>query len=146
MKKQTQPQERGSDLFATAIKTMLDQRAADDPLFAEVYKKENKSIEGCCNYIITEVQHMKVNALTDEEVLGMAVHYYDEDKIIAVTAPACEVVVPNTPEIAEARKRELEAEAEKRFIDEVMSKMRVPAAKPKVKTSNAVEMQSLFKL
>lgn len=75
MKKQTQPQERGSDLFATAIKAMLDQRAADDPLFAEVYKKENKSIEECCNYIITEVQHMKVNALTDEEVLGMAVHY-----------------------------------------------------------------------
>ena len=144
MKKQTQPQERGSDLFATAIKAMLDQRAADDPLFAEVYKKENKSIEECCNYIITEVQRMKVNALTDEEILAMAVHYYDEDKIIAVTAPACEVVVPNTPEIAEARKRELEAEAEKRYIAEVMSKMRVPAAKPKVKPSNAVEMQSLF--
>lgn len=144
MAKQTQTTERGSDLFATAIKAMLDQRAADDLLFAGVYKKENKSIEGCCNYIISEVQRMKVNALTDEEVLGMALHYYDEDKIIAVTAPACEVVVPNTPEIAEARKRELEVEAEKRYIDEVMSKMRVPAAKSKAKPAPVDAMQTLF--
>lgn len=144
MAKQTQTTERSSDLFATAIKTMLDKRAASDPLFAEAYKREGKSIKECCNYIINEVQHMKVNALTDEEVLGMALHYYDEDKIIAVTAPACEVVVPNTPEIAEARKRELEAEAEKRYIDEVMSKMRVPAAKPKAKPAPVNEMQTLF--
>lgn len=53
MTKQAQTTERGSDLFATAIKTMLDQRAADDPLFAGVYKKENKSIRTDLGFPLT---------------------------------------------------------------------------------------------
>lgn len=104
--------------FNKAIKAMLDKRAASDPLFAEAYKREGKSIKECCNYIINEVQRMKVNALTDEEVLGMAVHYYDEADIKADSAPQCHVGVPATPEVTEARKVELQQIAEERFIEE----------------------------
>lgn len=45
--------------FNKAIKAMLDKRAASDPLFAEVYKREGKSIKECCNYIINEVQRKR---------------------------------------------------------------------------------------
>ncbi len=124
MAKQTQTTERGSDLFATAIKTMLDKRAASDPLFAEAYKRKGKSIKECCNYIINEVRRMKVDALTDEEVLGLAVHYYDEVDIKVSKAPACQVVVPATTELTEARKAELQCDAEERFIEEQIKKVK----------------------
>ena len=37
--------------FNEVIKSYLDKRAKEDPLFAETYKKKNKSIEECCQYI-----------------------------------------------------------------------------------------------
>lgn len=65
-----------------AIKAYLDKRAAEDEQFAVSYAKPNKSIDECFRYIIGEV-HNKGNAvyLSDAEVFGMAVHYYDEDDI-----------------------------------------------------------------
>lgn len=117
--------------FNKAIKAMLDKRAANDPLFAEAYKREGKSIKECCNYIINEVQRMKVNALTDDEVLGMAIHYYDEADIKADSAPQCHVVVPATAEVAEARKAELQQMAEERFIEEQIKKLQAPTKKVK---------------
>lgn len=129
--------------FNKAIKAMLDKRAASDPLFAEAYKREGKSIKECCNYIINEVKRMKVNALTDEEVLGMAVHYYDEADIKADSAPQCHVVVPATPEVAEARKAELQQIAEERFIEEQIKKMQAPAKKVK-RTTTTTDTPTLF--
>lgn len=45
-------------------------------------EKENKSLEECGRYILQEA-HKKGShvAMTDEEVFGLAVHYYDEDDI-----------------------------------------------------------------
>lgn len=130
--------------FSKAIKAMLDKRAASDPLFAEAYKREGKSIKECCNYIINEVQRMKVNALTDEEVLGMAVHYYDEADIKAESAPQCHVVVPATPEVTEARKVELQQMAEERFIEEQIKKMQAPTKKVKRTTTTTTDIPTLF--
>ena len=72
--------------FELAIKSYLDKRAESDELFAKAYAKESKSIERCCLYIIGEAQKNafdtkkgKVAAIPDDEVYGMAVHYYDED-------------------------------------------------------------------
>lgn len=43
--------------FKEAIKSYLDKRANEDPLFAESYKKESKNLDGCVNYILSEVQN-----------------------------------------------------------------------------------------
>lgn len=44
--------------------------------------KENKSLEECGQYILQEVRKKgSFVAMTDEEVFGLAVHYYDEDDI-----------------------------------------------------------------
>lgn len=88
--------------FETAIKAYLDKRADEDALFAMTYVKPQKSIKECCEWIMEQVTKMntkreKCLAVSDEEVYGMAVHYYDEDdckpasktKVIAkVAAPA----------------------------------------------------------
>ena len=68
--------------FKTVIREYLEQRAQQDTLFAATYSKPNKNIDECCNYIMKEARK-RGNAvcMRDEEVYGLAVHYYDEDSI-----------------------------------------------------------------
>ena len=65
----------------TAIKNYLDNRARTDELFAAKYANPKKSIDECCKYITGEAYARAKNGcavISDEEVYGMAVHYYDE--------------------------------------------------------------------
>lgn len=83
-----------------AIKIYLDNRAKTDSLFAETYKKANKSIKECCKYIYSQAEKLAKGGnavgVDDTTVYGWAVHYYDEDNIkvdkvqerVEVAAPA----------------------------------------------------------
>lgn len=85
-----------------AIKAYLDERAKNDEQFARSYAKANKNIDECFDYVIGEVRK-RGNAvyMTDAEVFGLAVHYYDEDDIkinrlpegtkLSASAPAVEL-------------------------------------------------------
>lgn len=66
------------------IQSYLEERAKNDPLFASVYAKPNKNINECLDYILSEAKK-RGNAvcMSDDEVFGLAVHYYDEDDIKA---------------------------------------------------------------
>lgn len=66
------------------IKKYLDNRAANDSQFAVSYAKENKNIKDCFAYIISEARKKassNVCCMSDDEVYGLAVHYYDEDDL-----------------------------------------------------------------
>lgn len=64
------------------IKSYLDERARTDELFAKAYAKEGKSIDECFSYILGEARKKGTQVcMSDEEVFGLAVHYYDEDDI-----------------------------------------------------------------
>lgn len=71
--------------FETTIKKYLDNRAKEDSLFAETYKKANKSIKECCKYIYSQARKLAKGSnsvgIDDATVYGWAVHYYDEDNI-----------------------------------------------------------------
>ena len=67
-----------------AVEDYLQSVADKDPLFAITLKKSKKNINDCLNYIMGVAKKSKSNMLTDEEVFGMAVHYYDEDSIMEV--------------------------------------------------------------
>ena len=55
------------------------------------YANEKKSIDECCSYIMGEARKRgNAVAISDEEVYGMAVHYYDEDDIKINRLPAGE--------------------------------------------------------
>ena len=82
-----------SNGFKAVIKAYLDDRASNDELFAATYAKPNKSLDECCNYILHEVQKSGQNGFADEEIFGMAVHYYDEDDIKDVKPINARVVV-----------------------------------------------------
>lgn len=70
--------------FQDTIKSYLDKRAAEDPLFAANYAKEKKNIKECCAYITSQAKKQASNgcaAIPDDEVFGWAIHYYDENDI-----------------------------------------------------------------
>lgn len=72
---------KSTDNFKKVINDHLQGLAAKDKLFAETLKKPNKNIDDCINYILNEVQKSGCHGFADEEIFGMAVHYYDEDDL-----------------------------------------------------------------
>lgn len=88
-----------SSTFETTIQTYLENRAKTDSLFAETYKKANKSIKECCNYIYSQARKLAKGSnsvgIDDATVYGWAVHYYDEDNIkVEDVKERVEVVAP----------------------------------------------------
>lgn len=70
---------KSTEFFAKTIQNYLEERAEQDSLFAEKFNNPDKSIEDCVNYIYNAVMKSGCCGFTDDEVFGMAVHYYDED-------------------------------------------------------------------
>lgn len=140
------------DPMMLAIEAMLNQRAQEDELFAVTLAKPNKSLKECCDYIYKEVKRIGREGYADAEILGMAVHYYDEDDIKpgSVTKPS--KVIVNTPmaapkpvELSAADKekaRQLAVDnAIKKEADRLSTKKKSVASKP---AGEIQVQQSLF--
>ena len=68
--------------FKDTIQKYLQERAAEDLLFAPRLANPKKSIDECCRYILGEARKRGTSVvMSDTEVFGMAVHYYDEENI-----------------------------------------------------------------
>ena len=108
--------------FKQVIQSYLEQRAKRDSLFATSFAKQNKNIDECCNYIIGEAKKRGGNAvfMSDDEVFGLAVHYYDEDDTKVSKQPATKAVVSNRPE----KKKELIPSIEKTKPEQIANNKR----------------------
>lgn len=116
--------EKVSAPFKEAIKSYLDKRAAEDTLFAKTYAKANKSLDECCNYILQQVKKSGCCGFADDEIYGMAVHYYDEDDIKDVKPVSAKVVVNHVVELTEAEKAEAKEKAKADFEKEQLAKIK----------------------
>lgn len=129
-----------SDTFKTTIKAYLDKRAAEDELFAKTYAKENKNLDECCNYILQQVQKSGCMGFADEEIYGMAVHYYDEDDIKNVKpVSAGKIVVNHVVELSEAEKAEAKEKAKADYEKEQLAKIKEEERKREEKERKAKE-------
>lgn len=137
------------------LKDYLDKLAAQDPQFAIKYANEKKSIHECARYIIGEASAQAVEGvagMTDEEMYGMAVHYYDEEKIeirsISGGAKISrESVVSKESakiELTEEEKERARKMAMERAIEEQRKKMTERKAKAKKDETPQPEQMSLF--
>ena len=120
--------------FEKVIEAFIEKEKKEDKLFAEcVDSQPKKTIKGCVNYILKEVQKSKICGWTDEEIFGMAKHFYDEKELKDPGAvKAGRVVVNYHIDLSESEKEEakqkaleefkrderLKLEAEKRKADE----------------------------
>ena len=131
---------RVSPGFREVIRSYLEDRAKDDELFAAVYAKENKSIDECCNYILQQVKASGRCGFSDEEIYGMAVHYYDEDDIKNVKpVSAGKIVVNHVVELSEAEKAEAKEKAKADYEKEQLAKLKEEERKREEKERKAKE-------
>lgn len=132
------------NLFEKAIKTYLDSRAAEDPQFAEKYANPKKSISQCCDYIVSEVEKSGRKGFADEEVYGLAVHYYDEENIDVQKGKAARVIVNHTVDLTDEEKAKAREEAIKSYQAKVIEDMKRPKTTPKKDDSVLPNQMELF--
>jgi hypothetical protein len=121
---------QGSEQFKKVIEDYLIKRSISDPLFTPSFLKQNKNIDDCIKYILNTVQKQKVNGLSDAEVFGLAVHYYDEDEIDIGGDINCRVLVNHKVELTQ---EEIEEEKQ-RAKEEVFNQHKNYLSKPKKKS------------
>ena len=135
-------EEKAFDPFEQTIKDYLDNRATNDPLFRPFYEKEGKSIKECAKYIYGLVKESGRTGFNDEEVYGMAVHYYQEDLEVHNT-PTPEVVINRKIELTEEQKEKIRQEALEQAIEQ--ERRTLMAVKPKKKlTAEPKDLPTLF--
>jgi hypothetical protein len=136
----------------TAIKNYLDNRAKSDELFAAKYANPKKSIDECCKYITGEAYARAKNGcavISDEEVYGWAVHYYDEDDITIRKVPSSRTAKVNAePELTEEQQETLRKQAEAEYKAKVKNELELKEierkAKLREKRKQQPQMASLF--
>ena len=123
---------KGTEHFKTAIQSYLDKISEKDPLFKKTMEKENKNIDDCITYILNTVQKTGANGFAEAEIYGMALHYYDEDKLDIGKKIEAQVIVNRHVELTDEEKAELKEKAKQDVIDAERARL---TAKPK-KTSD----------
>lgn len=142
----TTRENKGTRAFNKTIKEYLEERAENDALFAVKFANPSKSVEECVTYILNSVQKSGCNGFEDDEIFGMAVHYWEENEIEVGKPINCKVVVNRAVELTEEEKEKARQDAMNRLRDEEMAKIRKPI-QPKKTTEKkqATEVQpSLF--
>lgn len=110
-----------------AIKGYLDERARTDELFARCYAKEGKSLDECVAFIVGEARKRgSAVCMTDAEVFGLAVHYYDEDGIVVAEVPdvCCGSVAEAGVVLSDEERASVREEALEAYRRECMAEFR----------------------
>ena len=141
----TTKENKGTRAFNETIKAYLEERAENDALFAVKFANPSKSVEECVTYILNSVQKSGCNGFEDDEIFGMAVHYWEESEIEVGKPVNCQVVVNHTVELTEEEKEQARQDAIAKLRDEEASKMRRPSQSKKATENRPqVEQRSLF--
>ena len=130
-----------SDPFKKVIEAELTKRAASDPLFAASFSKHNKSIDECVSYILNTVKRSGVAGFTDDEIFGMAAHYYDEDDIGTVSEMKCKVIVNHTVSLTEEEIQKAKQEAKQKVISDEINRLQ---KKPETKKAETETNQTFL--
>lgn len=126
------------DPFEQTIKDYLDDRAANDPLFRPVYEQEGKSIKECAKFIYGLVKESGRAGFNDEEVYGMAVHYYQE-KVEVSDIATPDVVINRQIDLTQEEKEQMR----KKIIDEAVERERRSLTAAKARKKLTIEPKDL---
>ena len=119
-----------STSFKNTIKKYLDDIAVIDDNFAKFYENSpSKSIDECCEYIVSQAKANGCAGYSDDEVFGWAIHYWEEADLKVESVGFQKVVVNHhvdltEDEIDEARKAAI-AKVQRDF-EEKMTKKKTP--------------------
>ena len=139
-----------TDYFKRTIQAYLEQRAAEDKLFAASYSKPNKNIDECVTYLLhwakSQCDGGNAIGMTGGEVISQAVHYFDEDDIEVGKPLQCQVMVCHDMELTDEEKAEARQNAVRRYQQEELRKLQ-NRSKPRTATkatAQEVQQPNLF--
>ena len=138
---------KGTEMFKKSIKEYLDKKASEDTFFEISYTDKKKNLDDCVTYIINQVKASGQCGFADEEIYGMAAHYYDEnEENIKIGSPQDCIIVSNqkveltAEEIEQAKK-----DAMRSLTEEQISLLHKKSTAPKEKKQECMGQQtSLF--
>ncbi len=112
-----------TNYFKQCISRWLEAEKEKDAAFARKVAESGKNVEGCCNYILQQVKASKRCGYADEEVYGMARHYFDEDELKDPGSQgASRVVVSGHVDLSESEKAEAMAQAVRNYEADLKKK------------------------
>lgn len=122
---------KATNHFQNTIKAYLDKRAEIDLLFSFRYSLPEKKLEDCVTYILNQVQKSGCNGFHDDEIFGMAIHFYDEDSIEIGKPINAHVAVNHVVVLSAEEKEQARQDAMQKAQDEAYRKMTQPTRKAK---------------
>ena len=124
-----------TDHFKRTIQMYLEQRAAEDALFAKNYRNPAKNIDDCVTYILNYVQKSGCNGFTDGEIY--------ENEIEVGKPIQCHIAVNHVVELTAEEKAEARQNAIRQYQEEEVRKLQ-NRNKPKTAKQTTQVQQSLF--
>lgn len=114
---------KSTEDFKIAIESYLKYIAQNDEEFEQKLSNPQKNIDDCITYIFNQVKASGCTGFIDDEVYGMAIHYYDEENIDIGSPIKCKVVINHTVELTEEEKEEAKQKAINDLIKEEKDKL-----------------------
>lgn len=122
---------KSTEEFKKVIEAHLQEVAKNDSVFAEKLKDPKKSIDDCVTYILNQVKASGCNGFADEEIFGIAIHYYDEKDVKPGSKVNAEVVINHKVELSADEIEKAKKEAKDRVIAEEVERLRSKPNKTK---------------
>lgn len=136
---------KGTRAFQETLEQYLSGMAQQDQLFADKFNNPSKTMEGCVNFVLSEVQKSGMNGFTDPEIYSMAVHYFVEEGIKDVPAMKdCQVVVNHQVELTAEEIEEMRQKAKEKVLADEVIRLRNAGKKPSVAKPQQEEEQLLL--
>ena len=136
---------KGTRAFQETLEQYLSGMAQQDQLFADKFNNPSKTMEGCVNFVLSEVQKSGMNGFTDPEIYSMAVHYFVEEGIKDVPAMKdCQVVVNHQVELTAEEIEEMRQKAKEKVLADEIIRLRNAGKKPTVVKPQQEEEQLLL--
>ena len=130
--------------FKETIQAYLMEMATYDTNFAERYADPKKNINDCVTYILNQVQESGCNGFEDDEIYGMAVHYYQEEDIeVGKSVDYLQVAVNHVVELTDEEKAEARREAMAQYQRDCYNRIAY-RKKPTAKREQTAQVQPML--
>jgi hypothetical protein len=114
---------KSTDAFKKTIESYLNEVATKDTAFAEKLNNPEKKIDDCITYILNQVKKSGCVGFDDSEIFGMALHYYDEEKIEVGKPIQAKVVVNHSIDLSQEEIEQAKAKALDEVVQQAKDKM-----------------------
>ena len=130
--------------FKDTIQAYLMEMATYDTNFAERFADPKKNINDCVTYILNQVQESGCSGFEDDEIYGMAVHYYQEEDIeVGKSTDNLHVAVNHMVELTDEEKAEARREAMAQYQKECYNRI-ANRKKPTAKREQTTQVQPML--